>query len=48
MRKPLVRLGVEGPDQVKEHPWLRDFPWNKLENKELDSPFIPTVYSFIT
>lgn len=40
-RKPANRLGVEGPSQVKQHPWFKNFPWEKLANKELESPFIP-------
>ncbi|KAL4439114.1 hypothetical protein ABPG74_008889 [Tetrahymena malaccensis] len=40
-RKPQNRLGLNGPDEVKEHPWLKDFPWQKLENRELESPFLP-------
>jgi len=37
------RLGLEGPAEVKSHPWLRNFPWEKLYNKELEAPFIPNV-----
>jgi len=40
-RKPMNRLGINGPDEVKSHPWLRTFPWEKLANKEIESPFIP-------
>lgn len=35
------RLGINGPDEVKDHPWLKNFPWDKLLNKEIESPFIP-------
>lgn len=42
-RKPANRLGVQGPDEVKAHPWLLDYPWDKLVNKELPAPFIPNV-----
>jgi len=40
-RKPMNRLGLEGPSEVKSHPWLQNFPWDKLYNKELIAPFIP-------
>ncbi|CAD8084293.1 unnamed protein product [Paramecium sonneborni] len=40
-RKPINRLGFKGPDEVKNHPWLRNFPWTKLLNKEIQSPYIP-------
>lgn len=42
-RKPQNRLGFNGPDEVKSHPWLADFPWGALMRKELESPFIPPV-----
>ena len=25
------------------HPWLKDFPWKKLYDKEIEAPFIPNV-----
>ncbi|CAD8106657.1 unnamed protein product [Paramecium sonneborni] len=40
-RKPANRLGFKGPEEVKNHPWLRNFPWQKLLNKEIESPYIP-------
>ncbi|CAD8198969.1 unnamed protein product [Paramecium pentaurelia] len=40
-RKPANRLGFKGPDEVKNHPWLRSYPWQKLLNKEIESPYIP-------
>ena len=27
--------------EVKAHPWFEDFPWEKLEKKQLIAPFIP-------
>lgn len=40
-RKPLNRLGLNGPEDVKNHPWLRDFPWDDLLHQRLKSPFTP-------
>ncbi|CAD8131323.1 unnamed protein product [Paramecium sonneborni] len=40
-RKPANRLGFKGPEEVKNHPWLRNYPWQKLLNKEIESPYIP-------
>ena len=37
------RLGLEGPSEVKNHPWLKNFPWDKLYNKEIEAPYIPNV-----
>lgn len=38
-RKPINRLGLDGPKEVKEHPWLKDYAWHKMNNKELESPY---------
>jgi len=40
-RKPTNRLGVDGPNEIKNHRWLKDYPWDKLYNKEIESPFVP-------
>jgi len=40
-RKPINRLGLNGPEEVRNHDWMKDFPFQKLRNKELISPFIP-------
>jgi len=29
-RKPNNRLGLNGPNEVKNHPWLKNFPWDEL------------------
>eukprot|EP01017_Pseudomicrothorax_dubius_P029720 TRINITY_DN3642_c0_g2_i2.p1 TRINITY_DN3642_c0_g2~~TRINITY_DN3642_c0_g2_i2.p1 ORF type:complete len:397 (-),score=98.24 TRINITY_DN3642_c0_g2_i2:327-1517(-) len=42
-RKPANRLGLNGPMEVKGHPWLKNFPWTRLLNKELTAPFLPSV-----
>ena len=28
---------------MKNHSWLKDFPWTKLNHKKILSPFIPTT-----
>ena len=40
-RKPSNRLGANGASEVKNHVWLRDFPWQKLYEKQLDPPYVP-------
>ena len=41
-RKPEHRLGSkDGIKELKEHYWLKYYPWNELENKILPGPFIP-------
>jgi serine/threonine protein kinase len=40
-RKPVNRLGLNGPDEVMLHPWLRDFPFDELLVKAIKAPFVP-------
>ena len=40
-RKPANRLGLNGPNEVKNHQWLRDVDWQALISKEYPAPFIP-------
>ena len=40
-RKVEARLGNKGFEEIKEHPWLNDFPWNDLAKGNIASPFIP-------
>lgn len=42
-RKPIHRLGLNGPQEVKEHPWIKSYPWDKLINKQLEAPYVPNV-----
>ena len=37
------RLGTNGPEEVKDHPWFKDYAWDKLISKEITAPFIPNV-----
>jgi hypothetical protein len=27
--------------EIKEHPWLKNFPWVQLMKKQIQSPFVP-------
>lgn len=40
-RKPSRRLGYNGPEEVKGHPWISDFPWDDLNNKRIKAKFLP-------
>jgi len=42
-RKPSRRLGYNGPSEVKNHPWLVDFPWDDLYYGRLKPKFAPKV-----
>lgn len=37
------RLGMNGPEDVKMHPWFKGFNWSKLISKEMEAPYIPSV-----
>ena len=41
LRKPENRLGFNGVEEVKEHPWFKKIDWQKLENKKIAAPFLP-------
>lgn len=43
-RKPANRLGYNGSQELKNHPWYRNYPWAKLAKKELKAPFTPNVF----
>lgn len=42
-RKPKNRLGLKGASEAIEHPWFKNFEWNDLYNKKLESPFKHTI-----
>ena len=41
IRNPEERLGFKGIYELKEHLWLKYYPWNLMYYKKLPSPFIP-------
>lgn len=40
-RKPANRLGLNGPEEVKSHIWLKDTDWDTIINKRQIAPYIP-------
>lgn len=40
-RKPGNRLGYNGFAEVKEHVWLKNYPWKELYYKKIESPYVP-------
>ncbi len=34
-------MGLNGPDEVKQHIWLKDFDWKGLLQRKLKAGFIP-------
>ena len=41
IRKKENRLGFKGINELKEHPWIKYYPWNMINDKSLPSPFVP-------
>ena len=39
-RKKKKRLGNNGIDEIKSHPWFKDVQWEKTENFTFNSPFV--------
>ena len=37
------RLGYNGADEIKKHPWFREIDWKNL--KKMKPPFLPKVNS---
>ena len=43
-RKPANRLGFEhGTDELKSHPWFKNFNWNRLAAHKTRSPYVPDI-----
>jgi hypothetical protein len=36
-------LGLNGPEDVKNHIWFRDFSWDDLLHQRIQAPFVPPV-----
>lgn len=51
-RKPESRLGSNGFDEIKNHPWFAGIDWDKLYRKELPVPYVgffilSIIYSYL-
>jgi serine/threonine protein kinase len=46
-RDPIKRLGMESSayGSIKNHRFFRSINWQKLENRQIQPPFIPSVVS---
>ncbi len=42
-RKPANRIGLRGAQEVREHAWLKYYPWKDLYEKKIDAAFIPKI-----
>ena len=43
LRNPDQRLGANGIEEIKDHPWLADIEWDKIYHRKAKSPFRPIV-----
>jgi len=34
-------LGLNGPSEVKNHIWLKDYDWQGLMDKKILAPYLP-------
>lgn len=41
MRQPSKRLGINGSEEVKGHPWFKNFDWEALRQKTIKPTYIP-------
>ena len=41
IREQEKRLGYKNINELKEHPWIKYYPWNLIKDKKLPAPFIP-------
>lgn len=42
-RKPANRLGLNGPNEVKQHIWLKDVDWQSIIEMKTKATFIPGI-----
>jgi hypothetical protein len=45
-RKPCNRLGVNGPEEVKDHPWLAKVDWDAYLEHRIDSLYKINVVTY--
>jgi len=44
-KSPKERLGVNGADEIKNHPWFDKVNWSALVTKSIKAPFVPILNS---
>ena len=44
-RKPALRLGASGAEEIKRHPFFEKIDWRRLAQKKIQPPFKPSVSS---
>lgn len=36
-------MGSNGSNEIREHAWFDNFPWDKLSTFEIKPPYVPNV-----
>lgn len=45
VKNPKKRLGFNGAQEIKTHPWFDKVNWDNIYNKVIQAPFVPKVKS---
>lgn len=40
-RNPNNRLGYNGIEEIKNHPWMASVDWKKMIKKQIQAPYVP-------
>ncbi|KAL4483652.1 hypothetical protein ABPG72_006718 [Tetrahymena utriculariae] len=43
LKNPYQRLGSNGAEEIKDHPWFTDVDWDKMLQKKYNAPFVPKL-----
>ena len=43
VKNPFKRLGFNGAEEIKDHPWFIDVDWDAMYSKKYIAPFIPKI-----
>ena len=43
LRQPAKRMGINGYQEVKQHPWFKDFDWEGLRRRTIKPTFVPDI-----
>ena len=43
IKDPHKRLGANGPQEIKQHPWFANVDWDLLCQKKIETPFKPNI-----
>lgn len=44
---PKKRLGHDGAEEIKNHPFFATLNWEKMKKKHITPPFVPSVFILI-